>query len=312
MRPFVAALALLLLAAPAYAADDAFCNAYASNAVTTVDASQSFEFHFAFGRIFGSGGLFDYGDDPYPRNGNWDCGLSGARWSTDWYEHKNWCLGQSEAAVNAEQAARLNDAGLCAICLQYETTASKAEASGRAGHCPLSGPDWPGTPEGLFQWCKARNHDDLKTLIRRLQGDLSDAKDEINACEAARLRTKVTLPREPSLTDKARVPHATFSDTPCRWCKSKSIVTGAPQQGGGNAMERLGDVNNGNLGTVSGSAGGAQIGRSATPGPTGQTPSADTVVRAPARSNTDAGVSGVFRSKPTQTFPTFNDSNTIR
>jgi hypothetical protein len=230
MRPFMAALALLLLAAPAYAADDAFCNAYASDAVKAVDFSQNIEGHFVLGRIFAaSGGLFDSGDDPYPRNGTWDCGLSGARWSGDFFEHKNWCLGHSEAAANAEQEARHNDVGFCSLCLQYVTTALKAEASGRAGHCPLSGPDWPSTPEGMFQWCKARNHDNLETLIQRLKNKLSDTKDETDACEAARLRVKLSVPRERSPADKARIPHGQFSDTPCRWCKSKSNVIGAPQ-----------------------------------------------------------------------------------
>jgi hypothetical protein len=304
MRPFVAALAFSLIAAPAYAADDAFCDAYASNAVQVVGYSQTIEGHFVLARVFGGGGgLFDSGDDPYQRNGNWDCGLSGARWSSDFSEHKNWCLGQSEATVNAERAARINDAGFCSICLQYETTASKTEASARAGHCPLSGPDWPPTPEGVFQWCKARNHDDLQTLITRLKNKLSDAKDEINACEDARLRVKLSVPRERSPADKARIPQPQLSDTPCRWCKSKSNAIGATQQGGGSAMDRLGDLNSGsNLGAVSGSAGGPQVGRPATSAP----PGADSVVRAPARSTTDTGA---FRSKPT---PTFTDSNTIR
>ncbi len=191
--------------------------------------------------------------------------------------------------------------------------ALKAEADGRSRHCPLGGADWPSTPDGMLQWCLKRNHDNLQTLTQRLKSQLSDAKDEVNACEAARLRAKLSVPREPSLADKARIQRDQFSDPNCLRCKSKSNVRGATQQGGGNPMDRLGNQNSGNLGTVSGSAGGAQIGRPATPGPTtSPTTSAppDSVVRTPARSNTETGVNGTFRSRPT--FPTFNDSNTIR
>lgn len=76
----VASVLLIAGLTPARAADPAFCRPYAQAALKQV-----------------RGGLAD------PRCGG---GMQGARWSTDFAVHYEWCLGASVAAAGAERDAR--------------------------------------------------------------------------------------------------------------------------------------------------------------------------------------------------------------
>jgi hypothetical protein len=208
----LAMLAPLLLPSASYAADAAFCDYYAYQASRDEATSENMAGNIDLGFLFGFGNTFGGG---FPLNTA--CGFSGPRWSSDSAAHKAWCLGQDEATVNAEEAARTNDLKFCDICMEYVPAAMKAEASGNAASCSLTGADWPKTAEGMLQLClgglAGRSGTPSDTLVARLQRKLSDAKEEINSCVAAKQQAK----------SKRHVPPSPLevSVTTCRWCKSK-------------------------------------------------------------------------------------------
>ncbi len=269
------------------------------------------------------------------------CSPGGAEWSTDVRTLGDYCLSAGTDANNARTADMKRVMSACDACSHTVDGVLQDVVDNVLYGCGFSNPDgrWATSRESQINRCVV-----AATLLTKvgLQGyENADAQmsEDVRICKMTHTNKNcVSCHDAPSSTTVQSMPKSgnALRDALKRLssrtkpkdlavedpCKSGGRVSNSPckqsptrpkEEGGGNPMDRLGNQNSGNLGTVSGSAGGAQIGRPATPGPTtSPTTSAppDSVVRTPARSNTETGVNGTFRSRPT--FPTFNDSNTIR
>jgi hypothetical protein len=185
----------------AFAADEAFCDYYASQAVQTVataeDESSSLILAEAFGMTY-----FGLLDTRYPLLAG--CGLSGPRYSPSFDDHYNWCRGHDEATVNAEQAARKGETQYCAVCVSYVNVAYALEDSGRAAHCPLRGANWPSDASGLLRFCLARNHSDFSAAVDWFANNLKAGRDKINACKAFLSEKATPVIRDPFRNLKLR------------------------------------------------------------------------------------------------------------
>jgi hypothetical protein len=255
MRFFLTAIGLFLFGTghvlfgttQAFAADDAFCQYYASQAVQTVataeDESSSLLLAEAFGMSY-----FGLLDTHYPLLAG--CGLSGPRYSPSSDDHYNWCRGQDEATVNAEQAARRRETQYCAVCVSYVNVASALEDSGRAAHCSLRGTNWPSDANGLLQFCLARDHSDFWAAVDWFTNNLKAGRDKINACKAflsqkvtpvirdplrnVKLRNDLTKDLNDGTVDKGNGKGSVLGRTPglddphCLRCKSKGPNVAAP------------------------------------------------------------------------------------
>ncbi len=191
MRFVLAVLALLIVARPAFAADDAFCSNYAYQAQQTAFQAQDEGGDVVLGAVFGVsyfGGIDPSG--PVPAN----CGFSGPRWSTSYDDHYNWCRSQGEAAVNAEAAARASEFRYCGVCISYVNIASLVEKDGREAFCLLHGNRWPTDPNALLQFCLAQGHSDINATIAWLQQVLNSGKNQIVACQQRKLSRRVSGP----------------------------------------------------------------------------------------------------------------------
>lgn len=184
-----------LLATPASAADDAFCQKYAYDAYNTAFDAPNEAGLVVLGAVIGGLTWFGYIDP----NAAWvaNCGFSGPRWSTNMDDHYNWCRSQDEATVNAEAAARDNEYEYCAVCISYVNVASSLENQAKADHCRIKGPNWPTSPNALLQFCLAQGHSDIKATVNWLQDQLNRGQKQIDACVANREQKRLSM-RKPT------------------------------------------------------------------------------------------------------------------
>jgi hypothetical protein len=319
----VVAPMLMLVANSAFAMDDAFCRKYADNAMSAEQVNLSTTFAWY---------------TPAPDSGDWlswqakSCGYSGPRWSNNWNDHYQWCLGASLDQVKAEESARYDDIRTCGYCDYTADRAMDDIAIERSLHCGLSGARWRNDFRSQFNVCMAHLNDPPPALAS-LEGDGIFVEDEararqaeIDACRAQKLRQKLSVRPTPKpdgrvvkrLADPGSAPgvgqpsgkgnsNSGFDDPHCDRCKTRNSAVKGPDQprGGGSAMDRLGDVNS-NLGAVSGNAGGAQVGRSPAPN-AGAAPPASTSTGA----NTGLGAAGRLMMSPTQRIDSQNSPSVI-
>src|SRR5262249_36549006 len=122
IRCFLVVVVATLFAMPASAADDVFCQNYASVATRDASAQSDAAGALILGIIFGAPPPFG---PLNPRGALADsCGYSGPRWTTNSDDHYNWCRGTDETTVNAEEAARLADLRYCNMCASYTNAAA--------------------------------------------------------------------------------------------------------------------------------------------------------------------------------------------
>jgi hypothetical protein len=122
-RVLCAALAVLACA-PAAAAPEHVCNAYAQAAV----AAQQYNLANA-------------------------CGLAGDRWSLDFGGHKAWCLGVDQPLLDQESNARNGDIARCNTCIGYAQAAVAAQQQNVGSGCALVGDRWSFDFNGHRAWC---------------------------------------------------------------------------------------------------------------------------------------------------------------
>jgi hypothetical protein len=133
------AMALLLPAGAARAADGATCDAYVKEAVAKAQAV----------RRLGCGYEFN---DP--------------RWATGNTGHARWCKAASKDAVVTETAHRRGQFKLCQLCRSYADLATAAAADNASAKCGFSGARWSAKAEDHFGWCMAqRSTDDAAKAI---------------------------------------------------------------------------------------------------------------------------------------------------
>src|SRR5262249_17034068 len=156
------------------AASESYCSYYASEAQQAARSVQDESGLIFLGGLFGVQPAFGSLDLNYPLPQN--CGYSGLRWSTNYDEQYNWCLGVDEATANAEIGARTFEAQYCSVCIEYVNAASEFEDEARKLNCPLRGPRWPSDANGngLMQFCLAQGHSDIAATVKWLQGVLNN------------------------------------------------------------------------------------------------------------------------------------------
>ena len=225
------------------------------------------------------------------------CGFTGPRWTSDSNAHYQWCLGATIQQLNAESDAREYGLHHCALCKDYADQELKQAATARDLHCKVTGARWKRDSAGDYQWCMSQASDPEAAETyednsqNAVNADLATGQKQIDACKVNRIKERMTshkpdynAVKRPAGAGKADLGLAgkginqdALDDPNCLRCRStKARGVGkdsAPNQlrGGGTAMDRLGGVND-NLGSVSGNAGGAQMGRSTSQGAGGASP----------------------------------------
>jgi hypothetical protein len=89
------------------------------------------------------------------------CGFSGARWSSDFNMHFNWCMTVAPAIADGETQARVNDLARCrtqvdparARCEQYTRTAISQNDENLRRRCGYTGARWHADYQVHFDWC---------------------------------------------------------------------------------------------------------------------------------------------------------------
>ena len=135
----IIAAAAVLLPAASYAADETFCDEYASQAL--ISATQ---------------------------NKTKQCGYNGPRWGFDYDTHYDWCLQVPEGAAYAERQGRKNDIQACFqngggggnpnkgkvfFCKDYANQAVIAASQNEALQCGYTGGRWGFSYRVHFNWC---------------------------------------------------------------------------------------------------------------------------------------------------------------
>jgi hypothetical protein len=116
--------------------------------------------------------------------GQQHCGYSGARYSAYPDDHLNWCKSVTQAAANAEAAARGREIWACRRCRGYAQRALDQFERARACRTPVpDAPVWTRLPyDGHFNWCLQtggngeRNETPSASAVERLR------ERHLNAC----------------------------------------------------------------------------------------------------------------------------------
>jgi hypothetical protein len=101
------------------------------------------------------------------------CGGAGSRWTTDYAEHKRWCLTVDDAATQSEEAARKDFLSSCGACNDYLQHVQKLLFTNSFDNCGLTGPLWSTNPADHIQYCQTHSPADME----RQQGARKAALD---------------------------------------------------------------------------------------------------------------------------------------
>jgi hypothetical protein len=140
-RTVFAAALVALLPAGALAADENFCDEYASQAIAAAN-----------------------------KNKMKQCGYGGPRWGFDYETHYEWCLSVPEGAAFAERQSRINDLQACFqgggpgggggpnkvkifFCKDYANQAVVAASQNELLQCGYGGQRWLPSYKAHFSWC---------------------------------------------------------------------------------------------------------------------------------------------------------------
>ncbi len=125
------ALSIVLSDSPASAESEAFCRAYAQNAVNAFQQK---------------------GDRCFPE------GPPG-RWQANFDNHFNWCRAVPASWALFEEGMRVNELRICrgepkAVgCREYAINANSSQNSNLSAHCGFTGPRWQNNFDAHFSWC---------------------------------------------------------------------------------------------------------------------------------------------------------------
>lgn len=148
--------AAVLWASTAYGASEAVCNQYAQEAV----AAQQ-------------------------RNEVDGCGLAGDRWSSNFWGHRSWCLGASQASVDNEANARRADLARCTECVSYAIQAVEAQRQNINNHCGLTGDPWSDHFGNHLSWCMGASQASIAGENNNRRGHLTKCTHCISYAQQA-------------------------------------------------------------------------------------------------------------------------------
>jgi hypothetical protein len=218
--------------------------------------------------------------------------IVGPRWSPNFEEHANWCRAhgndtspfrydQGGSMASSEENQRDRGRLLCTFCNEAATEAVQQTQAAVDLKCGFTGPEWDNNSFATqMQACFAGKwYWQLFFSWPQMHYDNQDRANKLSVCkQEASVRSKLRsnssrYSTKPSYTDRDRVtipckPGVRYISGPCAAPLPPQTPT-ATKSGISNPMDRLGDVNAGRgLSSVSGNAGGAQLGRPATPSAT--------------------------------------------
>lgn len=159
----VLAAASLLAPAASFAADENFCDEYASQAMVSATQNKAKQ-----------------------------CGYNGPRWGFDYDTHYDWCLQVPEGAAMAERLARKQEIQACfqngggggnpnkgkvLFCKDYAHQAVIAASQNETLQCGYSGGRWGFSYKVHFQWCmQVPKQNAMSERMGRKQ-ELADCQD---------------------------------------------------------------------------------------------------------------------------------------
>lgn len=161
-RTAALAAAALFLPAAAIAADENFCDEYASQAVISATQNKSKQ-----------------------------CGYSGPRWGFDYDTHYEWCLQVPEGVAMQERLGRKQEIQACFqggggggqnkakvyFCKEYANQAVIAASQNESLQCGYTGGRWGFSYKVHFQWCmQAPKQNAMSERLARKQ-DLQECQD---------------------------------------------------------------------------------------------------------------------------------------
>jgi len=83
-----------------------------------------------------------------------NCGFSGARWSSNYKDHFNWCMaGNNVSMTNRDNNARKAALTKCSECIKYSELAVQQNEENLKILCVLSGPSWTLDFKHHYEWC---------------------------------------------------------------------------------------------------------------------------------------------------------------
>ncbi|MCP5266926.1 MAG: hypothetical protein H6934_12490 [Burkholderiaceae bacterium] len=107
------------------------------------------------------------------------CGFGGARWTSDYNGHRNWCLRASSAQANAERNARTQSLRQCgsstSFCESYARSAVEQARQSQQRRCGFSGARWTTDYRGHLDWCK-------RVSRSTANGERTARTRDLNAC----------------------------------------------------------------------------------------------------------------------------------
>ena len=165
MRPslafLIAAMAIVITAGAADAANRKFCTSYVASVQEGIDVNRD--------KACGFPETERYLDNPAA--------------------HMTWCLGANEDAVREEIGKRTRQVNLCRSCRVYAIDARENSHRNAMWQCGSSGPQWGEDENGHFQWCYASQIDahgsDLTNVARFIAAQARDRKNRIAQCHAS-------------------------------------------------------------------------------------------------------------------------------
>lgn len=87
------------------------------------------------------------------------CGLAGDLWSSNFNNHRLWCMGVSQERADVDTNARRGALAQCPTCVAYARDAVIAQKQNLNNQCGLTGDLWSLNYSGHLSWCIGASHD---------------------------------------------------------------------------------------------------------------------------------------------------------
>jgi hypothetical protein len=145
------------------------------------------------------------------------CGVSGLKFSFNWYDHFNWCQSTQPWQHDIEERARAHELAQCAKawCETYADRALMQAIENRTLGCGFSGARWAEDWDGHHRWCLASKGRNPDGPGREWQA----RNDEMNRCKAEKAPPRPPRPPKAGLlethpTDASRGPSGVGTPKP--------------------------------------------------------------------------------------------------
>ena len=112
-------------------------------------------------------------------NLHYQCGNSGASWSTNRKAHHDWCIAALQESVEQQAVYRLRRLRACsldALCSTYAQIAAHEDRIREGMRCPLSGPRWISDPRAHYEWCLHAPQDGIEREALARMSDLQSCQ----------------------------------------------------------------------------------------------------------------------------------------